>query len=172
MLGWHYLKQTAQNLLPICLQELKLGYIFKVLPANFRILLGFAQKMRDIRSASWVFKARIDYIWYFSVTKGLLQLIFWHGRAQSQVPATPRKFYPKLSRKWKISIQHPVLRRSSSTVTVPVTVKQGRWLSSLMNNNSKCCPTCPTVQTSPLSLIHIWRCRRLPQCRSRWSPYH
>ena len=23
-----------------------------------------------------------------------------------------------------------------------------------------------------LSLIHIWRCRRLPQCRSRWSPYH
>ena len=23
-----------------------------------------------------------------------------------------------------------------------------------------------------LSLIHIWRCRRDPQCRSRWSPYH
>ena len=23
-----------------------------------------------------------------------------------------------------------------------------------------------------LSLIHIWRCRRLPQCISRWSPYH
>ena len=24
----------------------------------------------------------------------------------------------------------------------------------------------------PLSLIHIWRCRRLLTCRSRWSPYH
>ena len=23
-----------------------------------------------------------------------------------------------------------------------------------------------------LSLIHIWRCRRLDTCRSRWSPYH
>ena len=23
-----------------------------------------------------------------------------------------------------------------------------------------------------LSLIHIWRCRRNGQCRSRWSPYH
>ena len=25
---------------------------------------------------------------------------------------------------------------------------------------------------SGLSLIHIWRCRRLVECRSRWSPYH
>ena len=24
----------------------------------------------------------------------------------------------------------------------------------------------------PLSLIHIWRCRRSYACRSRWSPYH
>ena len=23
-----------------------------------------------------------------------------------------------------------------------------------------------------LSLIHIWRCRRVSECRSRWSPYH
>ena len=23
-----------------------------------------------------------------------------------------------------------------------------------------------------LSLIHIWRCRRITGCRSRWSPYH
>ena len=27
-----------------------------------------------------------------------------------------------------------------------------------------------TVHT--LSLIHIWRCRRIERCRSRWSPYH
>ena len=27
--------------------------------------------------------------------------------------------------------------------------------------------------TAPgLSLIHIWRCRRIERCRSRWSPYH
>ena len=25
---------------------------------------------------------------------------------------------------------------------------------------------------TPLSLIHIWRCRRYSLCRSRWSPYH
>ena len=25
---------------------------------------------------------------------------------------------------------------------------------------------------SSLSLIHIWRCRRIERCRSRWSPYH
>ena len=29
----------------------------------------------------------------------------------------------------------------------------------------KCC-------SSSLSLIHIWRCRRIERCRSRWSPYH
>ena len=32
-----------------------------------------------------------------------------------------------------------------------------------------------TKRSSPslhLSLIHIWRCRRVWGCRSRWSPYH
>ena len=28
------------------------------------------------------------------------------------------------------------------------------------------------MMRSPLSLIHICRCRRLVECRSRWSPYH
>ena len=28
------------------------------------------------------------------------------------------------------------------------------------------------VNLKPLSLIHIWRCRRYAVCRSRWSPYH
>ena len=28
------------------------------------------------------------------------------------------------------------------------------------------------VGAHPLSLIHIWRCRRIERCRSRWSPYH
>ena len=29
-----------------------------------------------------------------------------------------------------------------------------------------------TKTVEKLSLIHIWRCRRLLTCRSRWSPYH
>ena len=28
------------------------------------------------------------------------------------------------------------------------------------------------LQGATLSLIHIWRCRRIERCRSRWSPYH
>ena len=28
------------------------------------------------------------------------------------------------------------------------------------------------TKSSSLSLIHIWRCRRIERCRSRWSPYH
>ena len=31
---------------------------------------------------------------------------------------------------------------------------------------------CTKSEVSSLSLIHIWRCRRLLTCRSRWSPYH
>ena len=30
----------------------------------------------------------------------------------------------------------------------------------------------PLVRCAVLSLIHIWRCRRIERCRSRWSPYH
>ena len=34
-------------------------------------------------------------------------------------------------------------------------------------------PKLPTPwDVNGLSLIHIWRCRRYPLCRSRWSPYH
>ena len=36
--------------------------------------------------------------------------------------------------------------------------------------------TCPNLTSQlyeyELSLIHIWRCRRIERCRSRWSPYH
>ena len=31
---------------------------------------------------------------------------------------------------------------------------------------------CRWQSASLLSLIHIWRCRRIERCRSRWSPYH
>ena len=34
------------------------------------------------------------------------------------------------------------------------------------------CPNYPSYRLKSLSLIHIWRCRRIERCRSRWSPYH
>ena len=40
--------------------DMKLGYIFKPSPANVEMLLSTAMKIRDIRSASRVFKARRD----------------------------------------------------------------------------------------------------------------
>ena len=51
------------------------------------------------------------------------------------------------------------------------------------NNNIACCRSvyfnsfnCFVVLNPDylllLSLIHIWRCRRIERCRSRWSPYH
>ena len=41
-----------------------------------------------------------------------------------------------------------------------------------MSNKLRSCRTRHCVNCLCLSLIHIWRCRRDPQCRSRWSPYH
>ena len=32
--------------------------------------------------------------------------------------------------------------------------------------------SCMCMCVCVLSLIHIWRCRRITGCRSRWSPYH
>ena len=40
----------------------------------------------------------------------------------------------------------------------------------LLRDFSVC--VCVCVCICVLSLIHIWRCRRLLRCRSRWSPYH
>ena len=46
------------------------------------------------------------------------------------------------------------------------------------SGNFTCGPYCPHVPIPAyyglfgLSLIHIWRCRRIERCRSRWSPYH
>ena len=44
------------------------------------------------------------------------------------------------------------------------------WLCKQDVLNSHDVSVCWSFHT--LSLIHIWRCRRDPQCRSRWSPYH
>ena len=35
-----------------------------------------------------------------------------------------------------------------------------------------CVCVCACVRVCVLSLIHIWRCRRITGCRSRWSPDH
>ena len=56
--------------------------------------------------------------------------------------------------------------------------QNGKWRWSFKNNNvqahsSENNETTTRTRTHPLlSLIHIWRCRRTPRCRSRWSPYH
>ena len=39
----------------------------------------------------------------------------------------------------------------------------------ILDNNSK---QVIWEKLTRLSLIHIWRCRRIERCRSRWSPYH
>ena len=41
--------------------------------------------------------------------------------------------------------------------------------SAFLHPSSKCTST---SHLQHLSLIHIWRCRRIERCRSRWSPYH
>ena len=47
---------------------------------------------------------------------------------------------------------------------------------SVLDDNRHSTPTsvkvCVCMCVYVLSLIHIWRCRRLLRCRSRWSPYH
>ena len=52
----------------------------------------------------------------------------------------------------------------------------GHWLRQESHDNSASlfnhCSWVSLWTTLPLSLIHIWRCRRPRVCRSRWSPYH
>ena len=40
--------------------------------------------------------------------------------------------------------------------------------------SKRCCHNLQSalLKNQRLSLIHIWRCRRIERCRSRWSPYH
>ena len=54
-----------------------------------------------------------------------------------------------------------------------------RWLPpisahnvSTVGDSEKSSITTNIKSTTGLSLIHIWRCRRIERCRSRWSPYH
>ena len=44
--------------------------------------------------------------------------------------------------------------------------------SGTIDKNVGCLPADCEWDRLPLSLIHIWRCRRIERCRSRWSPYH
>ena len=58
----------------------------------------------------------------------------------------------------------------------------GRWIwtRTSQNHAPDCAASCwedtsvllSFQHAQSLSLIHIWRCRRLLRCRSRWSPYH
>ena len=46
---------------------------------------------------------------------------------------------------------------------------EGRKISQMHKINCNCNQKLGHLH---LSLIHIWRCRRIERCRSRWSPYH
>ena len=67
---------------------------FLALLVNVGMLIGLALKIRHIRSVSRVFKARRDYFRYFSLMKGLLQLMFW----QRAAPIKAETVLPDLSR--------------------------------------------------------------------------
>ena len=58
-------------------------------------------------------------------------------------------FYPKLSRKWKISIQPLVPRMFSYTLTMPVPTNKGSNSIPWWRTNPTNYPTLPTIQTSP-----------------------
>ena len=48
-----------------------------------------------------------------------------------------------------------------SSSRASASIKYGEWQ-----------PNAFPIHLLKLSLIHIWRCRRIERCRSRWSPYH
>lgn len=119
------------------------------LPAHVEMLLGFAMKIADMRSASWVFKARREYFPYFSTTKGLTHFMFWQRTAQSLVPTKPETVLAKVVK--EMENQRPTTGTQNvlihqDNVTVPT--NGGQSFNFLMHK-SNFCPTRPTVQTSP-----------------------
>ena len=76
----------SQSVWSVWSQEVKLEYILMALSANVKILFDLALKIRDIRFANWITKARRDCFYlfiYFLLTKGLLQLMLWQIKTQS-----------------------------------------------------------------------------------------
>ena len=69
-------------------------------------------------------------------------------------------FWPSSSRQKMIWWLLHYIAVAAINITTAVVIVAG---------NLKNCSLC-TVNS--LSLIHIWRCRRIERCRSRWSPYH
>ena len=92
------------------------------------------------------------------------------------------RFHPTVYRNttWWTGLDRSLLQsiRSVEKRQRPRTVFRTDWLSiTLANTTLTLSPPIPLgLNTLPhwsnLSLIHIWRCRRIERCRSRWSPYH
>ena len=64
---------------------------------------------------------------------------------------------------------------TSEKFTVVRTLFQTWRHSAVVTKVVTVCAQCSEYQREEiqqLSLIHIWRCRRIERCRSRWSPYH
>ena len=75
-----------------------------------------------------------------------------------------------------IDVQHYLLSFNHETETI--NVKKHKSFQSLMAHWAALISVSLALSQTPvstlwdLSLIHIWRCRRIERCRSRWSPYH
>ena len=77
-----------------------------------------------------------------------------------------------------VKCQHPTLSDQYTEKTITLQgIGQGEYKSSctinLPDGTSYKTPSDKVItKLQELSLIHIWRCRRIERCRSRWSPYH
>ena len=90
----------------------------------------------------------------------------------SHLPASPRPqtqvYKYSTGRKDRTKIQETMPVESTASHPHPLA------LLALLETDRQACKQTYTLPVlhKHLSLIHIWRCRRLLRCRSRWSPYH
>ena len=68
-------------------------------------------------------------------------------------------------------LSHPTLLSLSFCLPLLPRLESRSNITSSVLTLSSLSPTCSNTCLH-LSLIHIWRCRRIERCRSRWSPYH
>ena len=118
--------QMGQYIWPMRSQEMNLGSVFMALQANARKVVCLALKWEtsDLQAG------------LYDMPEVFWQTEYNHGYRST----TLRQLYPKMSRRWEISVQWPVARKPSSTMAVPVPTKQVQWFGTLMNNMFKSCP--------------------------------
>ena len=100
------------------------------------------------------------------------QLILKHSIEDSLLlQEIPLQKYCKL---WTLDVGIPIkysLDIQFTSFCTPLVVIHNRALAEFIAGEDWCLKFINQDLTF-LSLIHIWRCRRIERCRSRWSPYH